>query len=337
MGILSKCGDPLGRTRSSSFYCEFKEAKYEWLEDDGRDDHRCLECWDRTKWAVYYNGNIIHHYCLRCQRIHSVDIPTAKHMLGRIVYGNTHNPVNRMPEGHGRTVVKHMHELFREMAVLRSKKGIKTEPLVGIVEGNVAVGKSTLLEKWRTEYLGEDALFITENIASWTKYPLNKMTPHVDELRSRGHEETVNLLALDSPFLRQLYILRQIIEEFNAKMSSKVRIMMIERGIIGSINIAKSSPGITVHQMAILETYVKLFQYDNFRLCMYVGLPNSCYHSAIKNDENRILINEIRTMNADLVEDGIPDVYITMPNTPFDVVDDAVTNSKPRKTLMICY
>jgi hypothetical protein len=90
--------------------------------------------------------------------------------------------------------------------------------------------------------------------------------------------------------------------------------MVIERGIIGSINISRASPGITPHQMAILETYVDLFRYDDCLLCMVIGK----YEKGAKR-ENRILEGEIQNMTERMIAAGEPDLYVDRASTFEDV------------------
>ena len=249
--------------------------------DEVRTTFNCLGCWTPTPFVVKYRARIIHHYCERC----------------------------RLEDGD--TIVNDMYRFFYEMVRLR--RSVKEEPRVLIIEGNVGVGKTTMLQKWVSEYGNDgDVRFITENIASWTRYPASKMRPH----RVENH---ANLLAIGDAFVRQLYILRQIVEEFYANLDQNVRLMVIERGIIGSINIARSSPGITPHQMAILETYVELFLYNDYQLCMLVGEDDGDDDKG----ENKILIREIRDMTARMILAGEPDLYVDR-ETKFKDIDDFV-------------
>lgn len=249
----------------------------------------CLGCWSPTPFVVKYNGRIIHHYCERCRA------------------------------DDGDTIVNDMYRFFNEMVQLR--RGVRKEPRVLIIEGNVGVGKTTMLRRWRSEYGDDDdaVRIITENLVSWTRYPTGKMIPHRDDNEGKDH---VNLLAIGDAFVRQLYILRQIVEEFHVNLRDRnVRLMVIERGIIGSINIARSSPGINSHQMAILETYVDLFCYDDYRLCMMVGEYGD--EEAVVEKENRILQREIRNMTARMMSAGEPDLYVDR-STRFENIEDFV-------------
>lgn len=249
--------------------------------DEVRTSFNCLGCWNPTPFVVKYRARIIHHYCERCR---------------------TDN-----------AIVNDMYRFFSEM--LRLCQSVKKEPRVLIIEGNVGIGKTTLIQKWASEYGNDgDVRFITENIDSWTRYPASKMIPH------RGGEEYTNLLAIGDAFVRQLYILRQIVEEFNANLNPNVRLMVIERGIIGSINISRSSPGITPHQMAILETYANLFRYTDYRLCMLVGE----YDDESVKKENRILVSEIRNMTDRMILAGEPDLYVDR-DASFDDIKDLIT------------
>lgn len=251
----------------------------------------CLGCWSPTRGVVKYCGRILHHYCERCRADDNSD-----------------------------TIVNDMYKFFREMVRLRGK--VKKEPRVLIIEGNVGAGKTTLIQKWRSEYgVDSDVRFINENLDLWTRYPTDKM---LISHREEG-EDFANLLATGDAFVRQLYILRQIVEEFHVNSNPNVSLAVIERGIIGSINIARSSPGISPHQMSILETYADLFSYDDHSLCMLVG--NSEEESAAIKREHRILELEIRNMTARMISAGEPDLYVDRKST-FGEIKEFVMSKK---------
>lgn len=229
----------------------------------------CLGCWKKTPFVIEYDSQEIHHYCQKC-------------------YNENDNPV-----------ITEMYRLFYDMVQLRIDGQFYKEPDVLLIEGAVGVGKSCKIRQWERDYCEDDTLFITENIAAWTEYPNEKVKTHYTE------GLTTNLLTEEDGFFRQLYIMRQIIEEFNQKLKTGTKCMVIERGIIGSINIAKVSPGISDNQMEVLRTYVKLFCYDQYKLCLFVGDVN-----VPKDTANRILINEIQMMTDEMAVIDEPDLYI---------------------------
>ena len=275
----------------SQFIRDYKKGENNFHYDKMDEDKpsNCIGCWCSTTSVLKYADKVIHYYCHQCQ------------------FNNNNDLVNDM------------FTFFYKMADIRHKR-VK-EPRVLIVEGNVGIGKTTIIKKWSSEYkFLPAASFVIENVDSWIKYPANKMKLHCK--KNNNETEYTNLLKISNGFIRQLYILRQIIEEFSTNISKNkdIKFMVIERGIIGSINIARISPGITSQQMAILQTYVNLFVYDNYQLCVLTDDDNNYDERNIRKD-NRILIEEIKNMTAKMIANKEPDFLITK-ETTFDDIND---------------
>lgn len=240
-------------------------------------EYNCLGCWEPTKLVRKFENEILHHYCKLCQ--------------------------NRSPEREENPLVVDMYDMLRDILKLRERRNVVREPKVLILEGNVGVGKTTAINKWKLEcgLISPDIGFVTENINSWTNYPSEKMRPHI----RRCPTATINLLEVNDSFVRQLYILRQMIEEFNERISEReYGTLVIERGIIGCINISKISPEITAREADLLDTYVKIFGYDDWKLCMMTD------DVAEQHWDDRILIGEIKRMNENLITADKPDIYV---------------------------